>query len=968
MSDLSPLLNKDQLIEVFNFTKTATAIHVGENAVIQMANNAMLQIWGKDRSIIGKSLEDALPELKGQPFIEMFGKVWREGLTLSGSDTPAELLVNGEISTFYFDFEYRALKDEQGKTLCILHTAIDVTERFLGREALEQAAERERALLRECELNEELAAANEELNSINEELFQSQEELYKLNVELEMRVEERLNDLSESEIRFRTMAEGTDILIGVGDETSNAVYFNSAWTELTGRSMDQLVEFGWADLIHPDDKADWLNNYLSAFDKQELLQGEFRVKSRTGDYRWLLAKAPPRFRADGSFAGYISSCVDISERKLDEFEKQKLVDELGAINEELAASNEELLTMNEELANAQEHLKQTFTKLETNENWLKHLIAGAPIAIAVLHGREQIIQSANKKVLEVWGKTKSIIGKPLMEALPEIHDQEFPRILDNVFTSGFAYYGKEAKAVLEKDGVSFEIYLNYVYQPLKDIHGNTEGILITANDVTEQVLSRIKVEEAEVALRLAIEAANFGTWHIHSVTRDFVASDRLKELFGFYPEEKITIEDALAQITAEYRPYVTTALENAISKGGNYDVSYPVIGFHDQKIRWVRAIGNLKADKSGEFSAFTGVVMDISEQVIANQVIQESEARFRLMAEGSNLLIAMADETSNATYFSKPWLTLTGKSMDDLLKFGWADSIHQDDKDIFIAAYLAAFKRKEPFTGEFRILNYRGEYTWLMASATPRFRQDGSFEGYISSCADITELKKDEQRKNDFIGMVSHELKTPLTSIKGYIQMLQRRANETQDKFTAGALDTTNKQVKKMTSMINGFLNISRLESGKIVLVKNRFYFDDLINETIREAKILDSSHQISYEPCTGIEVFADYDKISNVVSNFISNAIKYAPGSRIIEVQCHVVDGMAQLSVKDNGIGIAREDLKNIFTRFYRVENNYNISGFGIGLYLSAEIIDRHGGEIWVESKLGQGSVFYFKIPLNEV
>ena len=139
---MNHFLSNEQLLNVFRYTKTATAIHVGEDAVIQTANDAMLAIWGKDKSVIGKSLEQALPELKGQPFIEMFRNVWLQGLTIAGTDTAAELVVNGQRTTFYFDFEYRAIKDEAGKTICILHSAIDVTDRVMGKLAMERLEEK----------------------------------------------------------------------------------------------------------------------------------------------------------------------------------------------------------------------------------------------------------------------------------------------------------------------------------------------------------------------------------------------------------------------------------------------------------------------------------------------------------------------------------------------------------------------------------------------------------------------------------------------------------------------------------------------------------------------------------------------------------------------------------------------------------------------------------------------------------
>lgn len=842
MDSTSNLLSKDQLIEVFNHTKTATAVHVGEDAVIQTANEAMLKIWGKDKSILGKSLQDALPELIGQPFIAMFARVWREGLTLSGSDTAADLEIDGVMQTFYFNFEYRAIKDTTGKTICVLHTAIDVTEQYNNRQALQKAVAQEQLFKAEQVLNEQLATANEELTATNEELFQSQEELSSTNEQLEKRIESRVKQLSESEARFKTMAEGTEMLIAVSDEHSNITYLNKAWAELTGLPVSQLLTLGWTTLIHPEEQTSWINTYMSAFEKRIPFEGELRIKGKNGDYRWLLVKAPPRFTADGSFAGYISSCIDITDRKKDEIEKLKLANELAAINEEMMASNEELQAANEELTSAQEYLQLTFAKLTKSENRIRHLITTAPIAIAVLNTRELLIESANEKMLEIWNKDISVVGKPVSTVLAGTANADVLETLDVVFTSGKARYGTESPATLSHREDIQEVYFNYVFQPMQDESGHTATILITATDVTEQVHARLKVEEAEIALRLAIEAADFGTWHIHSITRKFITSDRLKALFGFYPEEDITIEDAVGQITEDYRAYVSSILEKAILGNGDYDVSYPVLGFHDSKIRWLRAIGNLKADPSGEFSAFTGVVMDISES------------------------------------------------------------------------------------------------------------------------------KRDEERKNDFIGMVSHELKTPLTSLKGYIQILQLNARKAENPFMSGALDKADRQIKKMTSMINGFLNISRLESGKITLNKSTFNLNELVSSLVDEAVVLDGSHQITYGSFCEVQIFADQDKIGNVISNLLSNAVKYSPLNKDIVIDCIVADGMAQISIKDQGMGIEAKDIDRLFERYYRVQNNNNISGFGIGLYLSAEIVERHNGKIWVQSEPDQGATFHFSIPLNKV
>ena len=357
--------------------------------------------------------------------------------------------------------------------------------------------------------------------------------------------------------------------------------------------------------------------------------------------------------------------------------------------------------------------------------------------------------------------------------------------------------------------------------------------------IAQLTVSEARVEQAELTLRLAMEAAKIGTWYIHCPTRELRVSDRLKELFGFYPNDKMTLDEFILQVTDEHSERIRAGVEQAIMTAGPYDESYPVIGFHDQKLRWVRALGN--TFEQGDFLAFTGVIMD------------------------------------------------------------------------------------------------------------------------------ITDLKEDEQRKNDFISMVSHELKSPLTSLSGYTQILHSRAKNSDDAFTISTLDKMNGQVKKMTSMINGFLNKGHLESGKIHLQFTEFNIEGLVNELIDEVRLTVTTHLVNVGQCDTVNVFADRDKIGNVISNLLSNAVKYSPGGKYIEVNCAILNDRVQVSVKDEGMGMEAKDIKNLFGRYNRIKTQHTekIIGFGIGLYLSAEIVRRHKGEIWVESEPGAGSTFYFNLPM---
>jgi len=231
MSNYPSHFSSDLLLTILSQAKTATAIHSTDDMIIETANDAMIAVWGKDKSVIGKPIEEALPELKGQPFLGLLQSVLHTGQTIAGSDTMAELMVDGELKPFYFDFEYRAIKNDAGEVICVLHTATDVTARYLSRrreielESELQAANEELAATNEelaaaneelAAANEELAAANEEMSSSNEELASTLEELTVTNEELaeSQEILQTLNyNLAESEARFRAVV--TQAPVGV---------------------------------------------------------------------------------------------------------------------------------------------------------------------------------------------------------------------------------------------------------------------------------------------------------------------------------------------------------------------------------------------------------------------------------------------------------------------------------------------------------------------------------------------------------------------------------------------------------------------------------------------------------------------------------------------------------------------------------------------------------------------------------
>ncbi len=230
---------------------------------------------------------------------------------------------------------------------------------------------------------------------------------------------------------------------------------------------------------------------------------------------------------------------------------------------------------------------------------------------------------------------------------------------------------------------------------------------------------------------------------------------------------------------------------------------------------------------------------------------------------------------------------------------------------------------------------------------------------------DITEQKIIERRKDDFLSMASHELKTPLTAIKAFTQLLQL-SKQTRAKKDTSLLQKIDQQINRLTKLVNDLLDISKIRSGKIAIEPEWFDFDALVNETIKTYQAAITSHHISIFGKTESTIFADRHRISQVITNLLSNAIKYSPNSDQVEVEMEKQAGHINFSVRDYGIGISPINQKRIFQSFYRVfdPNDNQFPGLGIGLYIASEIIRLHGGTIGVKSRLSAGSLFYFNLP----
>lgn len=276
--------------------------------------------------------------------------------------------------------------------------------------------------------------------------------------------------------------------------------------------------------------------------------------------------------------------------------------------------------------------------------------------------------------------------------------------------------------------------------------------------------------------------------------------------------------------------------------------------------------------------------------------------------------------------------------------------------------------------------NYEIEHTYpsighkIMILNARRFFEDG--ENILLAIEDITDRRDIEEQKDLFIGIASHELKAPITTLKAYAQILRKRLSDQGDTQYDDIIQNINEQSDRLTSLINDLLNTSKIQAGELVLDKKMFDLNKVIDKAVEETQTAVNTHEIIKEGILETEIFGDQNRIEQVLVNLIANAIKYSPTSDIFRsnkgkviVKLEADKKYVIISVQDFGIGISRKDQANIFKRFYRTseQTEMKITGFGLGLYIAAEIIKSHHGKIWVESTKGKGSTFYFSLPVND-
>lgn len=412
----------------------------------------------------------------------------------------------------------------------------------------------------------------------------------------------------------------------------------------------------------------------------------------------------------------------------------------------------------------------------------------------------------------------------------------------------------------------------------------------------------------------------------------------------------------------------------------------------DGSERWGQLFAWPVQDRDGAVTMIQVIVLDVTEHRRLQAELAESEARFRVLGDSAPVMLWMSGRDSRCTFFNQRWLEFTGRTMEVEMGEGWVEGVHPEDFQHCMDIYLDGFVRRREFRMEYRLRRADGQYRWILDTGLPRYLPDGEYAGFIGSCIDITEFKEANEAlrqlkeqlegrvreareairtRDEFLSIASHELRTPLTSLVLQLQGLQNVLHEAKvdslnGKLT-GKIDKAVKATTRLTALVDNLLDVSRIATGRLELQPEECDLVGVTHDTVEWAS--DAARHAGCEIRCSTEVqgalrgYWDRARLEQILENLLSNAIKYGAG-RPIDVKVGGTRERATLAVKDNGIGVSKADLERIFARFERAVPSSQYGGLGLGLYITRQIVEAHGGSIRVISEVGAGALFEVDLP----
>ena len=680
-------------------------------------------------------------------------------------------------------------------------------------------------------------------------------------------ISQKETSLQESEARFRTTADSAPIMIWISDVSAKCTFFNTAWLEFTGISLDRSLGYGWTNQVHPEDLDFCLNTYLTAFKNRQPFEMEYRLKKKDGEYGWILEKGRPRFTSEGEFLGYIGSCIDISDRRktLESIEKQH-------------------------------RRSQLFQKVATK---IRKCLKLAEILATAVKETKQLLEADRVLIIRLFDESAIIVKETECISCKKLKGEE---IVNPLADSEYLEKYRQGEIIAICD-LQHEIeLLDLQKQPY---HFGVKATLIVPIFTKEKLWGLLAIHQCYDTRQ----------WEKFEIQLSQELADRIGDAMSF-AELLANLENLVSQRT-EKLSQANQQLQQQIEDRTRAEKQLRII--------------------TDNIPAFVSYV--------------DSDLRYRF---------------NNKVYqdwFNKPLSEITGKKIQEIIPDQYYPKIQKP-----IERVLSGEKVRE----DNQIIDNNGSLHWVNINYIPDFDRHNRVKGFFALIIDITERKAIEAMKNDFLSIVSHELRTPLASIHGSIKLLATGKLGQLSPKGLQMITIADNNADRLVRLVGDILDLQHMESGKVKLEKRSCTSSSLIHQAIDLIAPIAAPDRITLvSNSANISFWADPDYILQVLTNLISNGIKFSQVGATIWIAVELIEekSCVLFSVKDTGKGIPQDKLKTIFGRFQQVDasDSREKGGTGLGLAICRIIVEFHGGKIWAESVLGQGSTFYFTLPLSQ-
>lgn len=598
---------------------------------------------------------------------------------------------------------------------------------------------------------------------------------------------------------------------------------------------------------------------------------------------------------------------------------------------------------------------------------LKTTLNKLPAGVGLYRGPDFIIEIANPAYLKIASGRK-VVGKLYKDVWPEAYEAVEP-LLNRTLKTGKIYRAVDEKFELKNNKGMLETrYFTWSLIRIRLPGEKNWGILNTVIETTESKKAQLKLIEKEATLKSFYDSAPFMMGIMELINDKSVlisANKALGVFFGGLPKKMVGSQVAALgcppEIESLWVKYFKKSQQQ--KKSLKFEYEYPKSGSK----QWLQTTVSFISHSPSGNPRFSLVTENITPHKIMEEKIWENERQLQSIIDGTPALIFVKDLegrfiTINKSVEKKLGLTrkeIKGKTDFDLITKNLAEVYRENDRKIM--------KTGLPQQIEETAYMKDGKHI-LLAYKFPLYNAEGKIYAIAGISTDITKLRELEKRKDEFISVASHELKTPLTSIKAYVQILERMIKNMNYPQAELLIAKTNIYINKLHALISDLLDVSKIQAGKLQLNIRKFDLQKLIRQSIESVQLTSENHEIIFEGKVDQKIEGDRDRLEQVLVNLLSNAIKYSPNKNKVVVSVKKGIESVEISIKDFGVGIPSEKHKKLFTRFYRVdEDKTQFSGLGIGLYISSEIIKLHHGKIWLESKVDKGSTFYVSIPVKQ-